>query len=230
MRDDICTIPVNEIFEVTDGCPVCRMYDEAQKRILDYILGDAMMEPDVRIMTNESGFCLHHYEKMLKMRGRLQLALMLESHIKSVKSDVFDKKLFNSSSKKQNKIGKLSDSCFVCGKIEWGVSRMIETVFRSYEKEKDFRELFNSQPQFCLKHYKMLCEKADKKAMPSYYGEFIKNLNRITADYLESLCDDISKYCTMYDYRNSSGNADWGSSKDSVERAVEFLSGVNEIN
>ena len=76
----------------------------------------------------------------------------------------------------------------------------------------------------------MLCEKADKKAMPSYYGEFIKNLNWITADYLGSLCDDISKYCTMYDYRNSGGNADWGSSKDSVERAVEFLSGVNEIN
>ena len=88
MRDDICTIPVNEIFEVTDGCPVCRMYDAAQTRILDYILGDAMMEPDVRIMTNETGFCLHHYEKMLKMRGRLQLALMPESFRKAVLSAI----------------------------------------------------------------------------------------------------------------------------------------------
>ena len=107
---------------------------------------------------------------------------------------------------------------------------MIETVFRSYEKEKDFRTLFNSQPQFCLKHYKMLSEKADKKTMPLYYGEFLKNLNSITAKYAQSLCDDISKYCTMYDYRNSGGNTDWGSSKDSVERAVKFLSGVTDIN
>ena len=76
----------------------------------------------------------------------------------------------------------------------------------------------------------MLSEKADKKTMPSYYGEFLKNLNSITAEYAQSLCDDISKYCTMYDYRNSGGNTDWGSSKDSVERTVKFLSGVTDIN
>ena len=51
MRDDICTIPVTDAFEENDGCPICRMYDTVEKRILEYIMGAAMMEPDVRIET-----------------------------------------------------------------------------------------------------------------------------------------------------------------------------------
>ena len=78
MRDDICTIPVSEVFEVNDGCPICRMRDTIERRIIDYIMGDAMMEPDVRIETNRLGFCEHHYDKMLSHRGRLQLSLMLQ--------------------------------------------------------------------------------------------------------------------------------------------------------
>ncbi len=27
MREDICSIPVNEVFEPKDGCPFCRMRD-----------------------------------------------------------------------------------------------------------------------------------------------------------------------------------------------------------
>ena len=87
MRDDICTIPVSEVFEPKDGCPLCRMHDTVEKRITDYILGDAMMEPDVRIATNESGFCAEHYDKMAARRGRLQLALMLETHVQQVERE-----------------------------------------------------------------------------------------------------------------------------------------------
>ena len=56
MRDDICTIPVSEVFEVNDGCPICRMKKTVEDHIIDYIMGAAMMEPDVRIETNKKGF------------------------------------------------------------------------------------------------------------------------------------------------------------------------------
>ena len=32
MRDDICTIPISEIFEENDGCPICRMYEKKEKK------------------------------------------------------------------------------------------------------------------------------------------------------------------------------------------------------
>ncbi len=224
MRDDICTIPISEVFEHNDGCPICRMRDTIEERMTSYILGDAMMEPDVRIETNRVGFCEYHYGKMMGRRGRLQLALMLETHIAEINKNLFEKKLFNPDGKKAENAKNVSSSCFICSKIEWGLSRMIETVYRCYENEKDFRDMFNSQTVFCLPHYERLLNGASKKNMRRYYGDFSAALNRITGEYSAELYKDISKYCTMYDYQ-SRENEDWGNSRDSVERAVAFLNG-----
>ena len=226
MRDDICTIPVSEVFEKNDGCPICRMRDTIEERMIDYILGDAMMEPDVRIETNKVGFCEYHYGKMMSRRGRLQLALMLQTHINEINEGIFKKKLFNSDSKREQNAKKVSDSCFICSKIEWGMSRLIETVYRCYENERDFRDMFNNQSVFCLPHYERLLSGASKKNMRSYGGEFADNLNRIAGEYSKKLYADLSKYCTMYDYR-SRENTDWGDSRDAVERTVAFLNGCS---
>lgn len=224
MRDDICTIPVSEVFEQNDGCPICRMRDIIEERITDYIMGDAMMEPDVRIETNKVGFCEFHYDKMLNHRGRLQLALMLQTHIDEINSKIFSKNLFNSNAKKGENAKKISETCFICDKIEWGLSRMVDTVYRCYEQERDFRDMFNSQKMFCLPHYEMLIN-GGKKKIKRYSKEFSDNLTRITGDYSKSLSADVSKFCTMYDYRSRNVEDGWGNSRNSVERAIAFLNG-----
>ena len=66
MKESIYTIPLTEVFEPKDGCPICRLRDILEKRMVDYITGAAMMELDVRIETNKKGFCLNHYNQMLK--------------------------------------------------------------------------------------------------------------------------------------------------------------------
>ncbi len=213
MRNDICTIPVNEVFETVDGCPICRMRHTVEEHILDYIMGAAMMEPDVRIETNRLGFCPDHLDKMMSRRGRLSLALMLDTHLEDVKKII----------KNEQKAKELEKSCFICEKIEWGMSRMIQTVCRSYETDREFRELFDAQNCFCLSHYNLLNSAADKKTMRKYHREFKKTLYDTTSTYLETLESDLKKYCSMYDYRNNGEEADWGNSRDSVERTVEFL-------
>ena len=225
MRDDICTIPVSEVFEVNDGCPICRMKKTVEDHIVDYIMGAAMMEPDVRIETNKSGFCPHHYDKMLNHRGRLALALMLESHLDSVKKDIFGKGLFKTATSKTDKSKTLTESCFICNKINWGMERMIETIYRCYENEHDFRELFNNQDKFCLPHFELLMSGINKKQMKRYGDEMQKNLVRIIEQNLASLHTDVSNYCKMYNYQNNAENCDWQNSKDSVERTIAFLSG-----
>lgn len=85
MRESILTIPVSEIFEPKCGCPICRMRDMLEERTIEYIMGAAMMEPDVRMETNRLGFCKIHFEQMRDCKNRLSLALMLQSHLQDIK-------------------------------------------------------------------------------------------------------------------------------------------------
>ena len=107
MRESILTVPISEIFEPKDGCPICRMRDVLEKRTVEYIMGAAMMEPDVRIETNKLGFCRTHFEQMLKQKNRLSLALMLQTHIETLNREVFSKRgIFEPRAKKQKELAK----------------------------------------------------------------------------------------------------------------------------
>ncbi|MDE7279358.1 MAG: hypothetical protein K2N26_06495, partial [Oscillospiraceae bacterium] len=52
---------------------------------------------------------------------------------------------------------------------------------------------------------------------------FNKLIGGLTEKYIASLYKDVSNYCSMYDYRNTGKDADWGNSRDSIERAIKFL-------
>ena len=75
MRESILTIPVNEVFEPKEGCPICRMRDTVEQHICEYIMGAAMMEPDVRQETNELGFCHTHFEMLMQQNSSRHLRL-----------------------------------------------------------------------------------------------------------------------------------------------------------
>ena len=85
MREDICSIPVNDVFMPKDGCPFCRMRDMLEDRMATYITGAAMMEPDVRVETNRLGFCTEHFNQILARGSRLSVALILESLLATVR-------------------------------------------------------------------------------------------------------------------------------------------------
>ena len=75
----------------------------------------------------------------------------------------------------------------------------------------------------------MLTGGFNKKSMKRYGDDFVKTLEEKVSNTLKELQGDIDHYCKMYDYRNSGDNADWGNSKDSVERAIAFLTGDSEV-
>ena len=81
MRESILTIPITDVFEPKCGCPICRIRDTLEQHTIEYIMGAAMMEPDVRIETNKAGFCKEHFEQMRACKNRLSLALMLHREL-----------------------------------------------------------------------------------------------------------------------------------------------------
>lgn len=225
MREDITSIPVSEVFEPRDGCPICRMRDMLEARVCDYITGAAMMEPDVRIETNKQGFCIDHYRMLLQRRNRLGVALILESHLAELEKQVFaGPPVLGKSSRRQAKsAGKATDTCFVCAQVDWAMERMLATVCRLWENERDFRRLFEEQSALCLPHFSLLSEKAEGQMSKKAAPDFVKAAAALCRRYLTELRGDVSHFCRMFDYRNTGEDADWGNSRDAIERAVWWL-------
>ena len=223
MREDICTIPINDVFLPKDGCPLCRMRDMLEERSTVYITGAAMMEPDVRIKTNEKGFCFRHFSMMLKCGTRLSNALILESHLDKLKTEMIPKTVKGKPDKKKiAAIRNLQKSCFVCEQVEWGMAHMYQTIFSSYATDSEFKALYNSQQFICMEHYADLLTAAANKGIPSkILPDFYSDTAKLAGGYLETLKDDVTHFCSMFDYRSK--GQDWGNSKDAIERSIEFL-------
>lgn len=225
MREHIYTIPVTEAFSAHDGCPFCALYKKLESDELGLILGASMMEPDIRRETNEKGFCRRHFDAMFEMKNRLGLALMLESHLESLKKELAAGGIFarDIGAKSVSRIEKLSASCYVCERVEEKIAKMFTTAAYLFDEEKEFRAAFGSTEYICLPHYRRLVAAA-KLALPKErYNELVRAANAKISEYLASLKDDISLFCKKFDYRFD--DLPWGNSRDSVERSIRFLCG-----
>ena len=229
----IFSIPVLDAFEACgkdsrEGCPYCKLYREMQSKELDIILGASMMEPDIRIATNELGFCNAHYGMMLTRRRMLGMGLMMESHLAEVRKKVSARALLKDpSSKSLPLITKLNRDCYVCSRIDKNLDAIISTTVYLYERdENDFREKFKKPAYFCLPHYAALTEYASKKMDKKLFREFFDIAEGIEEKYIETLSADVSWFCKKFDYRYD--EEPWYNSKDSVQRSIKFLTGSQE--
>ncbi len=231
MAETIYTIPINEAFDACaeEGiceCPLCRLYDKFENDELELILGASMMEPDVRIKTNEQGFCREHYGMMLERKNRLGMALMLQSHLEELSggfSGGVSDLVRGVGASLSSRLGTLENSCYVCGRIDHSFEKMLENVLYLWENDSEFRKKTSAQKMFCLPHFRMLTELARKRLPKKKFTDFYRSAADVTDGYLKQLRGDIDLFCRKFDYRYQ--DEPWGNAKDSVERAVKFLSG-----
>lgn len=219
MKEDIRTIPINDILSEKKGCPFCTMEHMLENIQVAYIVGDAMMEPNTRIDTNKKGFCHRHFSMMQKEGKKLPNALILESHLQEIidkvpKGKKPDKKFLA-------EINRITNSCYVCDRIENNMVHLIQIVFTEWKKGNELQTLYKEQKYVCLEHYGKVMELAGKNLKGKDLAEFYEITTKLFKDYLVDLKADTTYFCSMFDYRNQ--GKDWGKSIDVIDRSVEFL-------
>ena len=225
--EQIYTIPVNEAFEASAadkscGCAFCTLYNKLEGDELELILGASMMEPDVRIKTNEKGFCRTHYDMMFVRKNRLGMALTLESHLNELKKELKDSGFGGGvGNKPLKRIGELEQSCYVCDRIAFNFQHMVETAVLLWQNDENFPAKLQAQPYFCLPHYRMMLKYAQTRLQKKQLKEFVAQCEKIQNSYIEELSGDVSWFCKKFDYRYD--EEPWYNSKDSVERSMKFL-------
>ena len=257
MKEHIYTIPVTEAFEQACECPLCFCQRKLEEDALEYELGAAMMEPDHRIGTNKSGFCAHHYEKLYNLqKNRLPYGLILDTHMaeqnrllsaayrkvgdklakesqegltESVKGKVTGKKRTADllTAELTGILDRLIADCAVCSRVANTMGQFADTVIFLFFKEPDFRRRLEESKGFCLPHFKLLLELADKTLTDRKKALWLRSLLPLQIENLERVQEDVHWFTQMFDHRNR--EADWKESKDAVQRSIQKLGGMMDL-
>ena len=227
--EQIYTIPINEAFEASahDGtsCPFCIIRKKFEENEIELILGASAMEPDIRIKTNERGFCADHFSKMLKRGKKLPVALMLESHLDTVCGKLKGKSVLPGFKAKSasSALSVLSRSCYLCDRLDENFGRVMENAIYMWRSDSSFRNLFSRQRAFCVPHAASLLEFASKNLKSSEFGTLCSAVRAVQEDYLAREREKISRFIKKFDYRYE--DEPWGDAKEAVEDAIRALRG-----
>ena len=225
MAEKNYTIPINEEFDKYDGCPLCRLHERFEKNSLEYIMGAAMMEPDVRQMTNLTGFCRDHYDKMLAMGNRLSLTLMLQSYL-----DELDNKLQapGASAKKGYAnalayVTRANDGCFVCERSAQTLTSLARNVAYLWHTDTSFRDKFAKQEFFCLRHATLMMRVAEQELGPKNAPAFAAAVGEVARKGLAPVQDKVNRFCRSFDYRYA--EEPLGDAAQAAEEAIKWILG-----
>ena len=238
MKEVIETAPVIEAFESGDECPFCYLERWAEQRAINYVAGPcaSYMEPEVRAITDQEGFCGNHLKKLYDFGNSLGNALMLQTYyarlLERFHSQIENfeapapKKLFSKPQISQDGMWKdlqqEVDHCFICDRLDYNMQRYYRTFF-ALLKEPEFRSRVENSKGFCLHHFSELLHMAEEKLPNAQRQWFYDTVFRLMEDNLKRVKADLDWLIDKYDYRNAS--ADWKNSRDALQRTMLKLGG-----
>ena len=241
MKEQIHTIPVNEAFDSGDECPFCFMERQLERSAIRYFAGPgaSYMEPDVRVTTNRLGFCRGHMKKLYDYGNTLGSALMLQSYYDDLleefhaaaqsfqmpeKKSLFQKKKPAAEDVYWKRLQERVDSCAICDKIEYNLSRYYHTFFVLL-KDAEFRRKVEGSKGFCLRHFARLLQEAEENLPNAQREWFYKTVFSLMEENMLRVKEDLDWLIAKYDYRNA--GKDWRNSRDALQRAMQKLEGLH---
>lgn len=236
MKEKLYTIPINDAFREECECPLCAMFNQLEEDALRLTMAGYMVD-DQRMESNKTGFCEKHIKMLLQRQDKLGVALMLDTHMETVirnlesqKPEAVKKSLFGKTKEEGNPvtsyIEQVSDSCFVCNKIDSIFRQYLKTVCYLYKKECDFRNTLLSVKGFCTKHYGMLYKTGTECLGGNMQERFLTDLKQVYLENMKRVKEDLEWYIQKYDYRFK--DEPWKNSKDAVERSLVKLNSIYE--
>ena len=234
MKEKIYTIPVNDAFDLDCECPICELERKTENDTLEFLLGPSMMEDDMRVKTNEEGFCNRHFKKMYDKQNRLSLALILETHIERSLEKLKKSNPGKSINKNKKKSLKFSDvsksiasSYILCTRLEFFMDKYIYVIFHLLKNDSAFKKKFKEKKGFCLNHTTLLLNESQKYLPQKEYEDFVKIVYNMQIENFERLKEEVNWFTKKFDYRFK--DEPWKNSKDSIKRSIEKLSGYMDI-
>lgn len=248
MRYHIDTIPVWDAVKLDGECPLCALRRKIELNETERYLGASVMEPDVRLLVNEKGFCRHHHEMLFAQSNRLGHALMLHTHLMETmersekpfaalrkaahaygESSLGDKLTGKAAVARKeveslaDEMAKMASTCVMCDSIEENMRRYVHTFFHLYKTDGEFRRRLADGKGFCLPDAAMLLRYAPEELPGKDVAGFIDMILDAQEKNMKRMEEDIAWFTKKFDYRFDA--EPWKNSRDAVERTANKLRG-----
>lgn len=238
MKERLYTIELTDAIKSGDECPFCYIERNLEHAAIEFVLGSSYMESDIREKTDRQGFCRKHTKMMYDYGNTLGNAWIIKSRLEylrdglkaRIEGEIPEKAAAFWGRKKVGKGNGISSfirdeesHCYICGRIKETYDRVQNTFVYMMKHEKEFLQMLKQSRGCCINHFAGLmevCERdlnqKEKEALfPVLFSQLEEELRRIQGD--------IDWMIEKYDYRNA--DADWKSSRDAVQRAMQKIVG-----
>jgi len=229
MKYQIDTIPVWEALDYQGGCMLCTLWTKTEAGEIERVLGSSVMEPGVRVRTNELGICAAHQRMMFQSGSRLAHALLMDTHsglvlekLEKLKTQAERGRDVNGS-QLAGKLNALSSQCIVCQTIQTHMERYIYTLLYLWKTDPKFKRQFEASNGVCIPHAAALIDASQKHLNAQQRKAFTKLCLNLLYDHLREDEEDLKWFTQKFDYKNQS--KPWGNSKNAIERTVNRLRG-----
>lgn len=243
MKEKLYTIPLNDAVAEHDECPLCFIERKLERDMLDFVLGSSSsyMESEIRQQTDDAGFCREHMKKMFDYGNTLGNALILKTHYRKIQKEM--KETFRDftpgktsllgrirrtqDTQEPNAVSKWTRkrdcSCYICQGIQETFDRYLDTFFYLYRNDEEFRTKIKNGQGFCLHHFGILCDSADRYLKDTEKAEFYPAMFALMEQNFARIEEELTWLADKFDYRNR--DADWRNSRDALQRGMQKLRG-----
>lgn len=216
MQYQIQTLPIWDAYKASDGCPLCRIYADREKRLVNEYLTENVMDPHFRSASNEIGFCAEHIRQLYGGQNKLGLALQLETRAATLYKLFDNIPADKKSAKKTARAISEHCGCVICSALHEPMGRYAMTVAEMYLNEPEFPALF-AAARHCINHAAALYDVATfaGKSIQSYLQALTSGLRRD----LSATETELRAFADCFDFRNAGARPD----AQAIPRAVKLL-------
>jgi hypothetical protein len=237
-------VPKLEISKVHDAyaaggeCPLCALAGAAEQTYLRSFQHSRVMEPNVRVMTNRTGFCPSHSHKLYAGENKLGVALVLHTHLREQLpvlrtalgrlSDAATAALRVSRRAARlddatAALATLRDRCFICDLLGEDLERYAFTILYLWGKDPDFLPTYQASRGFCVPHFLSMLGHARKLLK----GERLERWVRDTAPLIEASLQELDRDLLAFTQLYQDANRSMGSEQErtALARTLQKLEG-----
>ena len=226
---------VHDAYAAGGECPLCPLMDAVEQTYLESFHGGRVMDPGVRVRTNETGFCPGHYRALYRGVNKLGLALVVHTHLRKKLPELRETfEAFHgaaaSGRKGEEKLGSLAqslgalrDRCYICEMLAIDLERYAFTIIYLWKKDPEFLPVFRASQGFCIGHFLTVFAKARELLRGDELERWLRDVVPLVTASLERLEEEVLAFTQLHKDSNRSLGTE--EERTALARTLQKLAG-----